>query len=93
MNTELEKQLYALIGKITNKEDFEQVKDQLLKRGIESLLRAEMTADLGYQKGGSVLEKKSTQWVFRKNHKDPKHTQFAENNGIIMKYDRTIQLL
>ncbi len=38
MNPELEKQLEALIGKITNKEDFDQVKEQLLKRGIESLL-------------------------------------------------------
>jgi len=37
MNTELEKQLDALISKITNKGDFTQVKDQLLKRGIESL--------------------------------------------------------
>lgn len=54
MNTELEKQLEALVGKITNKEDFETVKDQLLKRGIESLLKAEMTAHLGYSKGESV---------------------------------------
>ena len=57
MNTELEKQLEALIGKITNKEDFDQVKEQLLKRGVESLLKAEMAAHLGYQKGGSILEK------------------------------------
>ena len=55
MNTELEKQLEALIGKISNKEDFDQVKEQLLKRGIESLLKAEMTAHLGFQKGQSVL--------------------------------------
>jgi putative transposase len=45
-----------LIGKISNKEDFDQVKEQLLKRGIESLLKAEMTAHLGYQKGNSVIE-------------------------------------
>jgi putative transposase len=56
MNSELEKQLDALIGKISNKEDFDQVKEQLLKRGIESLLKAEMTAHLGYQKGNSVIE-------------------------------------
>lgn len=56
MNNELEKQLDALIGKISNKEDFDQVKEQLLKRGIESLLKAEMTAHLGYQKGDSVVE-------------------------------------
>jgi len=41
MNPELEKQLEALIGKISNKEDFYIVRDQLLKRGIESLLKAE----------------------------------------------------
>ncbi|MFZ2282661.1 MAG: transposase, partial [Lutibacter sp.] len=56
MNTELEEQLDALIGKITNKDEFAHVKDQLLKRGIESLLKAEMTAHLGYGKGDSVLE-------------------------------------
>lgn len=55
MNTELEKQLEALIGEIKNKEDFDKVKEQLLKRGIESLLKAEMTAHLGYEKGGSIL--------------------------------------
>lgn len=53
MNPELEKQLEALIGKISNKEDFYIVRDQLLKRGIESLLKAEMTAHLGYEKGSS----------------------------------------
>ena len=57
MNTELEKQLDALIGKISSKEDFDKVKEQLLKHGIESLLKAEMTAHLGYQKGDSILEK------------------------------------
>jgi transposase-like protein len=55
MNNELEKQLDALIGKISNKEDFDQVKEQLLKRCIESLLKAEMTAHLGYNKGDSIL--------------------------------------
>jgi len=55
MNDELEQQLDALIGKITNKEDFKQVKDQLLKRGIESLLKSEMTAHLGYKKGESLV--------------------------------------
>lgn len=55
MNNELEEQLDALIGKISSKEDFDQVKEQLLKRGIESLLKAEMTAHLGYNKGDSVI--------------------------------------
>jgi len=56
MNPELEKQLEALIGKISNKEDFYIVRDQLLKRGIESLLKAEMTAHLGYEKGNPTTE-------------------------------------
>ncbi|MCV6628485.1 MAG: IS256 family transposase, partial [Flavobacteriaceae bacterium] len=41
----------ALIGKISNKEDLDQVRDQLLKRGVEALLNAEMTAHLGFEKG------------------------------------------
>lgn len=56
MNPELEKQLEALIGKISNKEDFYAVRDQLLKRGIESLLKGEMTAHLGYEKGDPATE-------------------------------------
>ncbi|WP_323028565.1 IS256 family transposase [Gelidibacter japonicus] len=55
MNTELEKQLEALIGEIKNKEDFDNVKEQLLKRGIESLLKAEMTAHLGFGKGEAAI--------------------------------------
>ena len=49
--------ILRFVGKITNKEDFHQVKEQLLKRGIESLLKAEMTAHLGHQKGAPILEK------------------------------------
>ena len=55
MNPKLEQQLENLIGQISNKEDFEQVQDQLLKRGIESLLKAEMTAHLGFEKGSEPL--------------------------------------
>ena len=39
MNQELEKQLEALVSKIASKEDFDQVRNQLLKRGVETLLR------------------------------------------------------
>ncbi|MCV6599670.1 MAG: IS256 family transposase [Flavobacteriaceae bacterium] len=51
MKPELEKQLEALVGKISNKEDLDQVRDQLFKRGVEALLNAEMTAHLGFEKG------------------------------------------
>jgi transposase-like protein len=64
MNPELEKQLEALIGKISNKEDFHAVRDQLLKRGIESLLKGEMTAHLGYQKGNAATARQSEKRLF-----------------------------
>lgn len=55
MRQELEQQLGALIGKINNEKDFHQVRSQLLKRGIESLLKAELTAHLGFEKGDKPL--------------------------------------
>jgi len=45
--------LDQLINQLEGKEDFEQIRDQLFKRGVESLLKAEMTAHLGYQSGAS----------------------------------------
>jgi len=45
--------LDQLIEQLEGKEDFEQVRDQLLKRGVESLLKAEMTAHLGHEQGAS----------------------------------------
>lgn len=45
--------LDQLIKELEGKEDFEQVRDQLLKRGVESLLKAEMTAHLGHEQGSS----------------------------------------
>ena len=44
--------LDELLGQIDNKEDFESVRSELFKRGVESLLKAEMTAHLGYAPGG-----------------------------------------
>jgi transposase-like protein len=64
MNEELEKQLESLVGKIQSKEEFDQVRDQLLKRGVESLLNAEMTAHLGFDKGLSRSWKKCPKWLF-----------------------------
>lgn len=40
--------LDQLITQIEGKEDFDQIRDQLFKRGVESLLNAEMTAHLGH---------------------------------------------
>lgn len=55
MKKKTEELLMALIGELEGKEDFKEVKDQLFKRGVESLLQAELTAHLGYTKGSSPL--------------------------------------
>lgn len=43
--------LDQLLGQIGDEQEFRQVQDQLFKRGIESLLKAEMSAHLGYAPG------------------------------------------
>ena len=53
MKAQLEKQLEDLVGKIETKEELDYVREQLFKKGIESLLKAELTAHLGYQQGES----------------------------------------
>lgn len=52
MNTEIDKLLDALLKEIKDPKDFESVQDQLLKRGIQALLKAELEAHLGYPSGG-----------------------------------------
>src|SRR5688500_19280070 len=51
--------LEELIKEIKTKEEFDTIKDQLFKRGIESLLNAEMTAHLGYPKHEKAEERRS----------------------------------
>ena len=53
MNERSEKLLEELISQVSSKEELEQVREQLFKRGVESFLSAEMTAHLGHQKGES----------------------------------------
>jgi putative transposase len=48
-----------LIKEIKTKEEFDAIKDQLFKRGIESLLNAEMTAHLGYPKHEKAEERRN----------------------------------
>lgn len=48
-----------LIKEIKTKEEFESIRDQLFKRGIESLLNAELTAQLGYPKHEKAQERRS----------------------------------
>jgi len=51
MNEKTNKLLEELVKQLENKEDFELVRDQLFKRGVESLLQAELTAHLGHDQG------------------------------------------
>lgn len=53
MNEQAQKLLDELVGKIENKEEFELIREQLFKKGVESLLNAELTAHLGRPKGSS----------------------------------------
>lgn len=55
MDQEIEKLLNGLVGKLSDRGQLEQVREQLFKRGVESLLRAEMTAHLGHEKGNPSL--------------------------------------
>ena len=48
--------LTALLGQIENKEDLDTVQAELFKRGVETLLKAEMTAHLGYGPGEVPLK-------------------------------------
>ena len=51
MNDQTNKLLEELLGQIKGKKDFDELRDQLFKRGIQTLLNAEMTAHLGHEKG------------------------------------------
>ena len=51
MKKKTEDLLNQLVNQLESKEDFEKIRDQLLKRGVESLLKAEMSAHLGYAAG------------------------------------------
>lgn len=47
--------LDSLLEQIKDKEEFKQVQDQLMKRGVESLLKAELTGHLGYKQGDTPI--------------------------------------
>lgn len=56
MQEKTNKLLEELLSQIRSKEDLETVRSTLFKRGVESLLKAEMTAHLGYPPGGTPQE-------------------------------------
>ena len=51
MNKETKQILMSLLGKVTDKDMLDQISDQLFKRGVQTLLEAEMEAHLGYPNG------------------------------------------
>ena len=55
MKKKTEDLLNQLVDQLKSKEDFDKVRDQLLKRGVESLLKAEMSAHLGHDPNQSPL--------------------------------------
>ena len=57
MKEKTEKLLEDLLSQVKNKEEFYELRDQLFKRGVESLLNAEMTAHLGHEKGEKPITK------------------------------------
>ncbi|WP_020539389.1 IS256 family transposase [Lewinella cohaerens] len=48
--------LEELISQLKGKEDFEELREQLFKRGVEALLKSELTAHLGHSEGAEPLE-------------------------------------
>lgn len=48
--------LDELVSQLKGPEDFRNLQDQLLKRGIEALLKAEMNQHLGYNKGEQPID-------------------------------------
>ena len=51
MKDKTQELLDQLLSQIGDQKEFKQVQDQLFKRGIETLLKAEMSAHLGYSSG------------------------------------------
>jgi len=53
MKKETEELLEKLVSQLEGKTDFSEVRDALFKRGVEALLKAEMSAHLGYPQGAA----------------------------------------
>lgn len=55
MKEKSEELLEKLISQISNKEELEQIRTSLFKKGVESLLKAEMDGHLGYPPGSEPI--------------------------------------
>ena len=51
MKLETKNLIYTLLDQIKNGDELREVKEQLKKRGIEYLLKSELSAHLGYKEG------------------------------------------
>ena len=51
MDKKTEQLLEALLNEVKDKSSLDMVSDQLFKRGVQALLKAELDAHLGYTKG------------------------------------------
>lgn len=56
MQEKTSKLLSELLCEINSKEELDSVRSELFKRGVETLLKAEMTAHLGHPPGGTPIE-------------------------------------
>ena len=71
--------LEELIKEIKSKEEFYAIKDQLFKRGIETLLNAEMTLHLGYPKNQKATERRANS----RNGTTPKVVKTSEGEVLV----------
>jgi transposase-like protein len=56
MNDKTDQLLNSLLDEIKDKASLDQLSDQLFKRGVQSLLKAEMDAHLGYSNGDKPID-------------------------------------
>ena len=75
--------LDQLIKELEGKADFDQVRDQLLKRGVESLLKAEMTAHLGHHPGASPESENIRNGYSEKTIKTSKPANMFDNDLLV----------
>ena len=60
MKKQTQNLLDQLVGQLKGKEDFDQLREALFKRGVEKLLEAELSAHLGYEKHSKAEQEEST---------------------------------
>lgn len=72
MKPQTEKLLEELLKDVTDKASFDELSDQLFKRGVQTLLKSEMSAHLGYAPGEQPLTKNHRNGYSKKTLKTSK---------------------